>query len=141
MRLFSQDTKAQALGRTPLFEGLSKRELVELAKATEDLEVPAGKVLCREGAAGHEFFVIVEGEVEVTQKGRRIGVRGPGEIIGEIALIENVPRTATVTAKTPVRFFVLTRQSFWGLMDRHPQVQRKILTTLARRLLSDSARQ
>jgi CRP/FNR family transcriptional regulator len=139
VRLFSQDTKAQALGRAPLFEGLSKKDLLALAKATEDLEVAAGKVLCREGSIGHEFFVIVEGEVEIVQKGKSIGTRRAPDFIGEIALIENVRRTATVTATTPLRLFVLTRQSFWGLVERHPQVERKILTTLAKRLLRDAS--
>jgi CRP-like cAMP-binding protein len=137
VRLFSQDAKVGALSRAPLFEGLSKKDLKELARLTEDLEMPAGTVLCKEGSLGYEFFVIVEGEVDVRQKGKHIGTRGPGDFVGEIALIENVRRTATVTAKTPLRFFVLTRQSFWGLVDHHPQVERKILTTLARRLLRD----
>jgi CRP-like cAMP-binding protein len=138
VRLFSQDTKAQALGQAPLFEGLSKKDLLALAKVTEDMEVPAGKVLCREGDIGHEFFVLVEGEVDVAQKGKRIATRQAPDVIGEIALIENVRRTATVTAKTPLRFFVLTRQSFWTLVDRHPQVERKILTTLAKRVLREA---
>jgi CRP-like cAMP-binding protein len=138
VRLFSQDSKVQALGRAPLFEGLSKKDLTELARLTEDMEVAAGKVLCKEDTLGYEFFVIVEGEVDISRKGKHVATRGPGNFIGEIALIENVRRTATVTAKTPLRVFVLTRQSFWGLIDHHPQVERKILTTLARRLLRDS---
>jgi CRP-like cAMP-binding protein len=137
MRLVSQNTKVESLRRAPLFEGLSKKDLTELARFTEDMEVEAGKVLCKEGELGYEFFVIVDGEVDVTRKGRHLGTRGAGDFIGEIALIENTHRTATVTAKTSLRFFVLTRQSFWGLIERHPQVERKILTTLARRLLSD----
>jgi CRP-like cAMP-binding protein len=137
VRLFSQDTKVEALRSAPLFEGLSKKDLTELARFTEDMEVGAGKVLCREGELGYEFFVIVDGEVDVTQKGKHIATRGAGDFIGEIALIEKVHRTATVTAKTPLRFFLLTRQSFWSLIEQHPQVERKILTTLARRVLSD----
>ena len=138
MRLFSQDSKVQALGRAPLFEGLSKKDLTELARLTEDMEIAAGKALCKEDTLGYEFFVIVEGEVDISRKGKHVATRGPGNFIGEIALIENVRRTATVTAKTPLRVFVLTRQSFWGLIEQHPQVERKILTTLARRLLRDS---
>jgi CRP-like cAMP-binding protein len=138
VRLFSQDSKVQALGRAPLFEGLSKKDLTELARLTEDMEIAAGKTLCKEDTLGYEFFVIVEGEVDITRKGKHVATRGPGNFIGEIALIENVRRTATVTAKTPLRVFLLTRQSFWGLIEHHPQVERKILTTLARRLLRDS---
>jgi CRP-like cAMP-binding protein len=135
VRLFSHDTKAEALGRAPLFQGLSKKDLLALAKVTEDMEVPAGRHLCREGASGHEFFVIVEGEVDISKDGRHIRSEGPGEFFGEIALIDNVPRTATVTAKTPLRFFVLTRQSFSALMHQQPQIERKIMVELAKRVL------
>jgi CRP/FNR family transcriptional regulator, cyclic AMP receptor protein len=134
MRLFSQDTKVKALGSAPLFEGLSRKELAQVARVSEDLEVEPGTVLCREGDIGHEFFVIVEGNVKVTRKGRRVALRGGGEFVGEIALLEDVPRTATVTAETPVRFFVLTRKDFRHLLDENPSVERKVLRVLARRL-------
>ena len=101
MRLFSQNVKVEALKQAPLFEGLSKKELRELASATDDLSVEAGTVLCREGRLGREFFVIVDGEAEVTKAGKRIATRGAGEFFGEVALTMHVPRTATVTAMTP----------------------------------------
>src|SRR3954462_11548706 len=122
MKLFSHDTKVDALARTPLFEGLSRKELAELAKVTDDLEVPAGKALCREGEIGSEFFVIIEGEVEVTKDGKPLAQRGGGEFFGEIALVQGAPRMATVTATTPLRFFVLTRQAFRHLMKDNPGV-------------------
>jgi CRP-like cAMP-binding protein len=134
MRLFSQDTKVEALKRVPLFEGFSRKELAQLARLTEDLEVPAGKVLCKEGAAGREMFVLVEGEADVTAKGRRVATRRSGEFVGEIAVVEEIPRTATVTAKTPLRLFVLTRPAFRRLVDEHPGMERKVLRTIARRL-------
>jgi CRP-like cAMP-binding protein len=136
VKLFTQDTKVQALGRAPLFESLSKKELTALARVTEDLEVPAGKVLCREGELGHEFFVIIDGEVEIKRKGRRIGKGQAGDFFGEIALLENTRRTATVTATTPLRFFVLTRQDFRPLLDENPAVERKVLRALAKRVLA-----
>ncbi len=135
--LFTHDTKVESLRRAPLFAELSKDELENLAKGTEDLEVDAGKVLCREGEPAMEFFVIIDGEVEVTRDGRPIRTLRNGDFFGEIALLEDLPRTATVTARTPLRFFVLTRQSFWGMVDRSPEVERKLLRTLARRLVSD----
>ena len=138
MPLFSENTKADALGRAPLFEGLSKNDLAQLAKVTEDLEVDAGKVLCEEGKPGKEFFVIVDGEVEVTKGGEEIATGGPVEFFGEIALIEDVPRTATVTAKTPLRFFVLTRQSFLRLLDDNPSVERQVLRALVKRVVATS---
>lgn len=139
MRLFSRDTKIEALKRVPLFEGLSRKQLTELAKVTEDVDVEAGKVLCREGERGQEFFVVMEGEIEVTRHGRHLGTRTSGDFFGEIALIEDVPRTATVTAKTPIRFFVLMRRPFLSLLDEQPAIERRVLRALARRLISDSA--
>ena len=135
MRLFNQDTKVEALKRAPLFEGLSRKELTQLARASEDLEVPAGRALCREGEIGHEFFGIVDGKVEITRKARKVAVRGSGEFVGEIALLEQTPRTATVTAKTPLRVFVLTNRDFRSLLDESPSVERKVLRTLARRVV------
>ncbi len=134
MKLFSQDTKVQALKRAPLFEGLSRKELTQLARASEDLEVEPGKVLCKEGEVGREFFVIVEGELKVTRRGRRIRKMTSGEFLGEIALLEDMPRTATVTAETPVRLFVLTGRDFRHLLAEHPGVEGKVLRALARRL-------
>ncbi len=139
MRLFNQDTKVQALKRVPLFEGLSKKELTELARVTEDLEVPAGQVLCKEGDTGQEFFVIVDGNTEITSKGKPVAARGGGDFVGEIALLEDTKRTATVTAQTPLRVFVLTRQDFRHLVRNNPSVEQKVMRALARRVVELSA--
>lgn len=136
MRPFSQAAKVEALARAPLFECLSRKELTQLAKLSDDLEVPPGKVLCREGESGQEFFVITEGKVEVTRKGKLVKQRGGVEFFGEIALLENTPRMATVTAKTPLRLFVLTRRDFRHLVDQIPSVERKVLRALARRVVA-----
>jgi CRP/FNR family transcriptional regulator, cyclic AMP receptor protein len=139
LALFRRDTKIEALKRAPLFEGLSRKTLAELASVTEDVDVCAGTFLCKEGAIGHEFFVIMDGEAEVTRDGKPIALHRSGEFFGEIALIENVPRTATVTAKTPLRFFVLTRQNFLRLLDRNLGVERKVLRALAKRVIALSS--
>jgi CRP-like cAMP-binding protein len=132
--LFSHDTKAEALGRCPFFQGLSRNELIALAKLTEDLEVDEGKVLTREGESGSEFFVIIDGEVGVMKDGQEIRTMGPGDFFGEIALLEDRPRTATVTAKTPLRFFVLTRQAFRSMLAHQPELERKVLSALEERV-------
>jgi CRP/FNR family transcriptional regulator, cyclic AMP receptor protein len=134
--MFSHDTKVKSLARAPLFSELSKDELAQLAKATEDLDVEAGRVLCREGELAQEFFVIIEGEAEVTKNGQHLRTLSDGDFFGEIALIVDIPRTATVTATSPLRFFVLSRQSFWSMLDQMPGVERKILRALARRILT-----
>jgi CRP/FNR family transcriptional regulator, cyclic AMP receptor protein len=134
VRLFAQDAKVEALKRAPLFEGLTKRELAQLARLSDDLEVPAGQILCREGEIGQEVFVIVDGEVTVTRRGKRAVTGHAGEFFGEISIVEHMPRTATVTARTPVRLFVLTGQSFRSVLQDYPGVQQKVLVALARRL-------
>lgn len=138
MALFSHDSKAEALGRVPLFSGLSKKELSALAKVTEDLEVDPGKVLCREGETGREFFVIVDGDAEVTKGGDAVRTLTGGDFFGEIALVEHRPRTATVTATSLLRFFVLTSQSFLGLLEHQPEIQREVLLALVRRVAGES---
>jgi CRP-like cAMP-binding protein len=134
MALFSHDTKADALHRCPFFQDLSRKELVQLARMTEDLEVDEGKVLTREGQSGREFFVIVDGEVSVTKNDTEVRKLSDGDFFGEIALLEDRPRTATVTAATPVRFFVLTRQSFRSLLERQPELEEKVMQALEERV-------
>jgi len=136
--LFSHDTKADALAACPFFEGLSRNELLEIAKVTEDLEVEAGKALTREGQSGSEFFVIVDGDVSVTKEGQEIRTLGPGDFFGEIALLEDTPRTATVTAKTPLRFFVLTRQAFRSMLAHQPELEEKVVAALGERVRATS---
>jgi CRP-like cAMP-binding protein len=138
MRLFSQNVKVEALKRAPLFEGLSKKELAELARVTDDLKVEPGTVLCREGKVGREFFVIVDGTAEVTKGGRRIARRSGGEFVGEIALLKTTKRTATVTATTPLRCFVLTQADFRRVLEENPGVQLKVMEALAERLDADT---
>lgn len=138
MPLFSRDTKVEALRRAPLFEGLSSKELSEVAMRTEDLDFPAGKVLCEEGQIGSEFYVIMDGEAEVTRKGEKVATHTTGGFFGEVALVEDVPRNATVTATTPLRCFLLTRGRFLHVLDEFPDVERKVMRALAKRLASAS---
>jgi CRP/FNR family transcriptional regulator, cyclic AMP receptor protein len=133
---FRQDAKVAALKRSPLFEGLSNRQLVQIARLTDDVEVPAGAVLCEEGSRGHEFFVIINGEAAVTRGGKHLATVGEGEFFGEIALLEPVTRTATVTAVTPLRFFMVSDRAFESVLETDREIERKVLRTLARRLVS-----
>lgn len=139
MRLFSQNVKIEALRRAPLFEGLSKKELTELARVTEDLKVGPGTVLCREGRVGREFFVIVDGTAEVTKGGKSLGTRSGGDFVGEVALLSTKKRTATVTATTPLRCFILRQEDFRRVLEANPSVQLKVLQALAERLVSDGS--
>lgn len=126
--------KVSRLKALPLFEDLSRRQLIQVARLTDDLDVPSGTVLCKEGSRGDEFFVIIEGEAGVTRRGQRLATLRSGEFFGEIAVIEPVRRTATVTAVTPLRFFIVSEREFRSLLDANPQIERKVLRTVARRL-------
>ena len=139
MRRLTQNTKAEALRGAPLFEGLSKKELVELARVTEDLQVPAGTVLCKEDTLGREFYVIVEGTVNVTRGGKQITTRGEGEFVGEIALLTSTRRTATVSAATQVRCLILMRGDFRRVLDENRSIERKVMEALAERLVEFAA--
>jgi hypothetical protein len=97
----------EQLAAVPLFAGLSKKQLRRISSLITRIDLPAGQVLTLEGQSGSEFFVVLEGEVEVRQGDRVIATRRPGEYVGEIALLDRRPRTATVVATTPVSVEVL----------------------------------
>ncbi len=138
MRPLKQNAKVEALGHVPLFEGLSKKELTELARVTDELEVEAGTVLCREGRIGNEFFVLVDGTVEVTREGQLLSTRSGGEFVGEIALLVTSHRTATVRTVTPLRCIVLTRGNFRRVLDENRAIEQKVMKVLAERLAADA---
>ena len=136
MRL-RRDAKVDLIARAPLFENCSKRELTQIASIADEIDLPDGKVLMREGESGREFLVLLEGSVDVTQGGRKLATRGAGDFLGEIALVSNVPRTATVTTISPVRALVVTDRAFRELMRRVPSIQLKVLEALADRITHD----
>jgi len=126
--------KADVLGKVPLFQNLSKRDLARVSQIADEAHCEPGKVLMREGATGRELILIVEGSVRVMQRGMLIAHRGPGEFLGELALLDGEPRTATVIADEPCRLLVIHRSQFWQLLESVPSVQRKLLIGLATRL-------
>lgn len=133
--MLRRNQKVELIKGVPLFANLSKRELEEIASIADEIDFREGKELIREGARGREFFVLLDGAVEVTQNGRRINLLGAGDFFGEIALV--LPksfRTATVTASTPVEALVVTGPSFRGLLQRSPQIELKVLKAAAERL-------
>jgi CRP-like cAMP-binding protein len=136
--MLRRDAKIELLKRVPLFAGCSKQELGELALVADEIDVDAGKVLTREGDSGREFFVLVEGAAEVRRKGRRVRTLDSGDFFGEIALVSDRPRTATVTTTAPGRLLVVTDRAFRELMQKMPSIQLKVLTALADRLAADA---
>ena len=97
---------------------------------SDELDVEAGRVLCQEGRSAREFFVIVEGEAEVTREGEHVRRLGPGDVFGGVELIERSPRATTVRALTPLRLFVFSSRGFWSLMHENPDLERRVLRTL-----------
>ena len=135
--MLRKNAKIELIKRVPLFGGLSKRELDEVAGIADELAMDAGSELTHEGAAGHEFLVLVEGTADVRRKGRKVNTLGSGDFLGEIALITGVPRTATVTTTAPARMLVITARDFRLLLRRTPSIQLKVLEALASRLPND----
>jgi CRP/FNR family transcriptional regulator, cyclic AMP receptor protein len=124
----------EQLAAVPLFAGLSKRQLRRISSLMTRIDRPAGQVLTTEGQPGFEFFIVLEGEVEVRQGDRVIATRRPGEYVGEIALLGRRPRTATVVATTPVSLEVLSRREFVSLLAQAPELSEQLLATMAQRL-------
>jgi CRP-like cAMP-binding protein len=127
-------TKVDLIGRVPLFAECSKGELGKVAAVADELSLGAGTVLMREGERGREFVVLVEGSARVERGGQLIATLGPGDFAGEIALVANVPRTATVVADSPVRLLVLSDRSFETVIRETPSIAVKVLAVLGERL-------
>ena len=134
--MLHKDGKIELLKAVPLFSHCSKKQLGEIAKIADLIDVPANTPLIREGAAGREFMVIVQGAVEVRRKGRKINELGAGDFVGEMALISGAPRNATVTSTEDSSLLVVTDRAFWGLLERAPDLQTSVIKAMGERLQS-----
>lgn len=133
------DAKGKVLASVPLFAGLSKKELAQVASIADELDFKADKVLIREGDPGREFFVLIEGSALVTRGGRTIATRQPGDFFGEIALMCDRPRVATVTTTEPSLALVVTDRDFKNLVKKSPAIALKVLEAVGERLPADDA--
>jgi CRP-like cAMP-binding protein len=124
----------ELLSRLPLFSPCTAPELRRIASLTDEIDVPEGKVLTRQGDPGSECFVIAEGEAKATMRGRGTAKLGPGSFFGEMSLLDQGPRSATVTAETDMRLLVLGSREFSSLVAEVPSVSRRIMRVLAERL-------
>lgn len=122
------------LAQVPLFAACTKKELQAVARATDEITLHEGKVLCEQGRVGREAFVILDGEAEVRRNGRKVATLGPGSCVGELALLDHGPRTATVVAGTDLRALVLGAREFAGLVDDVPSISHKLMKALAQRI-------
>ena len=128
-----RDSKIDLLRSVPLFAECSQKELGRIAAIADELYQPEGTRLIEEGKKGREFFVLVDGTVDVRRNGRKLRTMGTGDFFGEIALITDSPRSATVTATSPVRVLVITSQAFQRLLADTATLQPKVLAALAER--------
>ena len=132
--MLRKNAKIELLKRVPLFERCSQRELTEIARLADELDLPKARDLTREGAGGFEFLVLVEGEADVLRKGRVVNELGPGDFVGEIALVTGQPRTATVRTRGPARILVVSATGFRALMHDVPSIQDKVLAAITARI-------
>jgi len=137
--LLSRKKKADVLARLPLFSECSRRELDAVAAVADELRLPAGREVMRQGARGRELVVLLDGEVEVSRNGEVLATRGPGDFLGELALVTHRPRVATVTATTDLRVLVLERGAFERLVREVPSIALKVLKAVGERLPAEDA--
>jgi CRP-like cAMP-binding protein len=119
------------LASVPLFSACSKKELQAVSRATDEVTLPAGKTLCEQGAIGREAFVIVRGTAEVRRNKRKVATIGPGSCVGELALLDHKPRTASVIAATDLTVLVIGAREFAGIVDEIPSISHKLMKSLA----------
>ena len=133
-----RDEKVRLIARVPLFQTCSQAELARIASIAEQVELPRGEVVFREGEQGDEFYVFVKGSADVRTKKRHVRTLRDGDFAGEIALLLNASRTATVTTTSPVVALRVTRNGFSALMGMSPRIQQKVLLALAQRVAPTS---
>jgi CRP-like cAMP-binding protein len=130
----ARDEKLDLLQRIPLFSGFDRRRMERLGMLADEVDVPAGKVLMRQGESGSDMMVVVRGSVAVERDGNRLNTLGPGDFFGEIALVDGGPRTATVTAAEPTTLLVISHRDFHSMMDEFPEVASQVMNALANRV-------
>lgn len=124
----------ETLQSIPLFSGLNKKEIEKVAKASDEIRMTAGTLIIDQGQTGREAFVIVEGEVEIKRNNRKVATLGPGNVVGELSLLDHGPRTATATCSTDCTLLVVDQRRFLGVLDDVPALSHKLLAALATRI-------
>lgn len=131
---------ADRLKKIPLFEGISRADLQRIAESAKERRFDAGTAIVSTGEPGQGFYLITDGRVEVTRGNRVVSTLGPGDYFGELALIRETPRTATVVAKDPTTCLALARWDFKGIVVANPSIAIRLLETVANRIQDDELR-
>jgi len=129
-----KDGKIELLRGVPLFANLDERELAEVGRHADEVSVGAGQELVVQDTAGNSFYVIIEGSADVIRDGHMLAELGAGDFLGEMALLEDLPRSATVITTAPTRVLEMHRRDFSSVLDEAPHLARKMLSTMAHRL-------
>ena len=130
----SKASQLDHLKAVPLFAGLNKKQLQLIAKSSDEVILPAGDVLVDQGQTGREAFLLLSGTVTVKRNGRKVAALGPGAIVGELALLDHGPRTATVTADTDITVLVVDRRNFLEIIESSHTLTSRLLEYLASRI-------
>jgi CRP-like cAMP-binding protein len=117
-----------------LFSSCSQKDLEKIAKAGDEVTMPAGSLIVDQGQTGREAFVVLSGQVNVRRNGKKVATLGPGAVVGELSLLDHGPRTATVTCDTDCTLFLISQRQFMGVLDTVPALAHKLLSSLAGRI-------
>jgi CRP/FNR family cyclic AMP-dependent transcriptional regulator len=131
---YRRSEKVDLLAKIPLFSRLSQRQLNAVAKHVDEVQLRKGAVLAKQGAQGLEAIIIVDGKARVEGDGKAIAELGPGDVVGEMSVIDGKPRSATVIAGTAMNLLVLHRRDFVSLLETVPGLERKLLVALCERV-------
>jgi len=136
-----KDPKIEHLRSIPIFARCGPGDLQRVAQLVDEVELADGHVIMREGEPASEMYIVVEGQARADKDGRTLFTFGPGAVFGEMSLIAEGPRTATVTAEGPLRAFVVAHREFHSLMEAYPEFRMRILEGLAAKVrrLEESA--
>jgi CRP-like cAMP-binding protein len=129
-----RSNKVDILRGMPLFSRLSQRQLNAIAKCADIAARREGAVLAKQGAQGLEAIIIIDGRARVEADSKAIAELGPGDVVGEMSVIDGKPRSATVIAQTPLTMLVVHRREFVSLLETVPGLQWKLLITLCERV-------
>jgi CRP-like cAMP-binding protein len=135
----AKDERIARLRAVPLFSGCSDKQLAFIATRVEELDFPAGKVLCEEGKSGGDFFIVLSGTADVRRRGNTMTRMGPGDFFGEIALLDQGPRSATVVTTSPMRALVLGPSQFQDVLYQDAEIARHLLYAVTKRLRASGA--
>jgi CRP-like cAMP-binding protein len=127
-------TTTEFLAKVPLFQSCSEDEIRAIAEIAQESDFEAGQLIITQGTPGQAFYMILSGRVEIIRDGRSLGAYGPGDFFGEMSLLDNAPRSATIRALDPTRCLMLSSWDFKALIEKTPSIAVKLLEVLSRRL-------